>query len=154
MHMIFCDKLVCALKRRGYSDITLDAGVPNWARLEKGLVPGPDALALNVLELGPSLKTFQPHVNITVSESVNTKVSLSRWKHLCAKKGNLAKKVAAARNLTHQQITLLELSTQAMIRKTSGKLPNIYRSRAEDRNVEQNAGPTTTVSCLNVAGNH
>lgn len=35
MHMIFCDKLVCVLKRRGYSDIALDAGVPNWALPQK-----------------------------------------------------------------------------------------------------------------------
>ncbi len=47
---------------------------------------------------------------------------------------------------------------QAMIRKTSGKLPNIYRSwkrsLVEDGDVEENPGPSTTVSCLNVAGKH
>ena len=63
--------------------------------------------------------------SIPFSELVNTKVFLSRWKQLRAKKGNLAKKVAAAWNLAHQQITTLELNMQAMIWKTSGKLPNI-----------------------------
>ena len=63
------------------------------------------------------------------------------------------KKVAAAWKLSRQQITTLEMNMQAMIRKTSGKLPNIYRSwkrsLVEDGDVEENPGPTTTVSCLN-----
>lgn len=44
----------------------------------------------------------------------------------------------------------------AMIRQTSGKLPSIYRSwkrsLVEDGDVEENPGPPTTISCLNVAG--
>jgi len=45
-----------------------------------------------------------------------------------------------------------------MIRQTSGKLPSIYRSwkrsLVEDGDVEENPGPPTTISCLNVAGKH
>ena len=97
--------------------------------------------------LGQSDDISAKYELIPFSELVNTEVFFSRRKQLCAKKRNLAKKVAAARNLTNQQITMLELNMQAMIRKTSGKSPNIYRSLAD-------AGPTTTVSCLKVAGKH
>ena len=62
-------------------------------------------------------------------------------------------KGAVAWKLSRQQIITLEMNMQAMIRKTSGKLPNIYRSwkrsLVEDGDLEENPGPTTTVSCLN-----
>lgn len=93
--------------------------------------------------LGQSDDISAKYELIPFGELVNTEVFFSRRKQLCAKKRNIAKKVAAARNLTNQQITMLELNMQAMIRKTSGKSPNMG-----------DAGPTTTVSCLKVASKH